>query len=84
MHINTNIDYEGLLLVAIRKWEEINAYLRTKSYLAPEVLREREAKREEYYRWQQENFEDRGLTLHTEVFTGRPVSISITVAGKGG
>lgn len=74
MHINTNIDYEGLLLTAIRKWEEINAYMnRTDSSM-----------REEYYRWQQENFEDRGLTLHTEVFTGRPVSISITVAGKGG
>ena len=85
MHINTNIDYEGLLLVAIRKWEELNAYLnRTDSSLAPEVFRERDARREEYYRWRQENFEDRGLTLHTELYTGRPVSISITVAGKDG
>jgi hypothetical protein len=85
MHINTNIDYESLLLAAIRKWGELDAYLnRTDSSVAPEVFRERDARRDEYYRWMRENFEDRGLTLHTEPFTGRPVSISITVAGKGG
>lgn len=83
--VDCGTDFKALLDKAKRRFD---LYLKDmKSVNAREMSGESTDSRlnihEEYQQWLQDNILNKGLTLETEAFSGRPKSLLLPVAGDG-
>lgn len=69
MKADLNTNFEALFNEALAKWK-----------IREDVLKPIDAKIK-YQNWIKENITNRGITLKCDQFTGKPLSMSITVAG---
>lgn len=96
MKVDLNTDFEALFNEALAKWkirEDVLEPLSKRKYsivLAGRSMQDPEYQELEmqeidakikYQRWIKENITDRGITLYYNQCTGKPMSMSITVAG---
>ena len=95
--MNTNIDYDTLLTAAQAqhaRLKEVQAQINAEYYSLTlhgavvgdprliELDRQSRAAQTKYTTWLNENITKHGITLHTNQFTGKPLGLSIVVAGR--
>jgi len=95
--MNTNIDYNALLADAQAQHallNEVQAQIAAERYSlaihgavvgSPSLCRldhQSRAAQTNYIAWINENITKRGITLHADQFTGKPLGLSIVVAGR--
>lgn len=95
--MDTNIDYNALLADAQAQHtllKEVQAQIAAERYSLAfhgavvgdhrliDLDRQHDAAQTKYTTWINENITKRGITLHADQFTGKPIGLSIVIAGR--
>jgi len=79
--IDFTTDFDALLAEAVKRWEKLEKLTGKTKYSADKADIAKVSKaRDAYCKWTHKNFTSKGLTLWTDNFTGKPKSITVTLA----
>lgn len=81
--IDLTTDFAALLAEAVKRWEKLKKLIDKSKYSADKAdIAKLNKARDTYGKWTRKNFTSKGLTLWTDNFTGKPKSITVTLASE--